>query len=109
MLDGIGWSHHLSGMTIHVKIDETDTHLIEAMAAAARGEDIVLDSVNGARVRLVDAVPAEDAEVEQRSAKRRAAIGMFKDRIGDRDVTVGSLKMDDFWDERDRRKFGDFR
>lgn len=78
------------------------------MAAAVRGEEVVLDSATGARVRLVGE-PVDDKEIERRAAKRRAASGdqMYKHLIGDRDIDVPHLKMDDFWDERDRRKFGD--
>ncbi|WBH16611.1 hypothetical protein [Sphingomonas radiodurans] len=90
-----------------MKIDESDTHLLAAMAAAVRGEEVMLDSSTGTRVRLVGTTPANDAERERRAAKRRAAIGMFKHLVGDRDIDVGSLKMYDFWEERDRRKFGD--
>lgn len=95
-------------MTIHVNLDEVDTQLLEAMAAAARGEEVVLDAA-GARVRLVGAAKESEAEIERRAAKRRAAIGMYSHLVGDREIDVARLKMDDFWDERDRRKFGEFR
>jgi len=91
-------------MAMHVPIGEAKARLPELVAAAVRGEDVVLDSIDAPQVRLVIVPPSD---VEQRAAKRRSAIGMFADLVGDRDIDIRALKADDRWDEHYGRKFGD--
>lgn len=62
-------------MTIHVNIGEAKTRLSELLAAAARGEEVV---VNKAGVPFATLVPTPEAlavEREARAAKRNAAFG----------------------------------
>jgi prevent-host-death family protein len=62
-------------MTIHVNIGEAKTRLSELLAAAARGEEVV---VNKAGVPFATLVPTPEAlavEREARAAKRKAAFG----------------------------------
>lgn len=94
-------------MTVHVNIGEAKTRLSELVAAAVRGEEVVLDKAGEPQVRLVTVSSAAPAEIERRAAKRRAAVGMFKDIIGDRDIDVQRLKADDRWEEHYRTKFAD--
>jgi antitoxin (DNA-binding transcriptional repressor) of toxin-antitoxin stability system len=103
-LDRTHMPRHLCVMTMHVPVGEAKARLSELIAAAVRGEDVVLDSVGAPQVRLVMVHPSE---VERRAAKRRSAIGMFADVVGDRDIDVRALKADDRWDEHYGRKFGD--
>ena len=94
-------------MTIHVNIGDAKTRLSELIAAAIRGEDVVLNKAGTPQVRLV---PVEDAMAVQRAeiAKSRlAAIGMWKDAFEDFDTSLEALKADrGDPDERLRRKFG---
>lgn len=94
-------------MTIHVNIGEAKTRLSELVAAAARGEEVVLDKAGAPQVRLVAVSSGSASEIERRAAKREAAIGMFKRLVGDRDIDVASIKADERWDEHYGRKFAD--
>lgn len=94
-------------MTIHVNIGEAKTRLSELVAAAVDGEDVVLAKAGEPQVRLVTVSPASASEIERRSAKRKAAIGMFKHLVGDRDIDIRRIKAEERWDEHYERKFGD--
>lgn len=94
-------------MTIHVAISDAEKQLAELALAAAQSKQIVVDKAGAPQVRLVGLVLEPSADVERRAAKRRAAIGMYKHLIGDRDINVQFLKADDRWDERYRIKFAD--
>ena len=63
------------------------------------------------RVQQHAAVAVEEAarlSDEERRAKRRLAIGMWKHLVGDREIDVRALKPTDAEiEERYRRKFGD--
>ncbi len=95
-------------MTIHVNIGEAKTRLSELVAAAVRGEEIVLDKAGSPQVRLV---PVEQLDVlarEARAASRRSAIGMFKDHVGGQSIDVARIKREDReYQEAIRRKYGD--
>lgn len=93
-------------MTIHVPIGEAKTRLPELVAAAVRGEEVVLDTAGAPQVRLV-MVPSDTADdIRRRAANRRSAIGMFAHAAGS-EIDVAAIKADDRRDELDRRKFGD--
>ena len=94
-------------MTIHVNIGEAKTRLSELVAAAMRGEEVVLDKAGAPQVRLVPAEETADTEIERRAAKRRTAIGMFRHLVGDRDIDIRQIKADDRWEEHYGRKFAD--
>ena len=101
---------HLQAMTIHVTIGEAEKRLAELVAAAVRGEEVVLAEAGACGVRLVPlaAVPAMDeAERERIRAKRASAFGMYAHLVGHGGIDVRALRMTDAeWEERDRRKFG---
>ena len=61
-------------MTIHVNIGEAKTRLSELVAAAKRGEDVVITKAGKPTARL-QAIDADAAELEL----RLSAFGMFKD------------------------------
>lgn len=94
-------------MTVHVNIGEAKTRLSELVAAAVRGEEIVLDKAGEPQVRLVMVDTKASGEVERRADKRRAAIGMFGHLVENREIDVQKLKADNRWDEHYRVKFGD--
>jgi len=95
-------------MTIHVNIGEAKTRLSQLVAAALRGEDIVLAKAGAPQVRLVPVAEAGEIERERLSTKRRAAIGMFADAFGAYDLSLEALKAErGDPEERERRKFGD--
>lgn len=94
-------------MTIHVNIGDAKTRLSELVAAAVRGEEVVLDKAGTPQVRLVTVSAAESVEVERLAAKRRAAIGMFRHLAEGRDIDILRIKADERWDEHYGRKFAD--
>lgn len=70
-------------MTIHVNIGEAKTRLSELLAAAARGEEVV---VNKAGVPFATLVPTAEALAivrQSRAAKRLAAFGCLADKYKD--------------------------
>lgn len=96
-------------MTIHVNIGKAKTNLSQLVAAAVRGEEVVLNKAGKPQVRLQPVVEDRAAAIERRAAKRRAAFGMYRHLVGDRDINVRDLKMTDAeWDEHYRKKFAAF-
>ena len=57
-------------MTVHVNIGEAKTRLSELVAAAMRGEDVVLDKAGAPQVKLVPVPEAAQARREQIAARR---------------------------------------
>lgn len=68
-------------MTIHVNIGEAKTRLSELVAAAKRGEEVVIARAGTPEVRLVAVDP--DATRNEVAAKRRSFIGSMKGLIRD--------------------------
>lgn len=60
-------------MTIHVNIGEAKTRLSELVAAATRGEEVVITKAGKPTARL-QPIDADAAEIERRAS----AFGMFK-------------------------------
>ncbi len=95
-------------MTIHVNIGEAKTRLSELVAAALRGEEVVLDKAGTPQVKLV---PVEDADNRRRAeigAKRRAAFGALAEKyahLRPEDTVVPPSMTDEEAEERFRRKF----
>ena len=94
-------------MTIHVNIGEAKTRLSELVAAALRGEEVVVSKAGEPQVRLV-AIPQPSAaeELEQRRQKRLSAFGLWKDMFEGVDTTVPPSMTDEELEERWQRKFG---
>jgi prevent-host-death family protein len=96
-------------MTIHVNIGQAKTRLSELLAAAARGEEVV---VNKAGVPFATIVPRPEAvalEREARAAKRLAAIGCLAEKYKNyppEAFDVPPSMTDDEYEERIKRKFG---
>lgn len=96
-------------MTIHVNIGEAKTRLSELLAAAARGEEVV---VNKAGVPFATIVPRPEALMlagEARAAKRRAAIGCLAEKyahLPPEAFDIPPSMTDEEYEERIKRKFG---
>jgi prevent-host-death family protein len=70
-------------MTIHVNIGEAKTRLSKLIAAAKRGEEVVITRAGHPEVRLVPADP--DQRLKEIAEKRKAAFGMWKGKVADVD------------------------
>lgn len=93
-------------MTIHVNIGEAKTRLSELVAAARRGEDVIVANAGQPQVRLVPVGAALEEEVARKAAKRRNAFGKWRHLATDPDnVLVPPSMTDAEYDERMRRKF----
>ena len=67
-------------MPIQVNIGEAETRLSELMAAALRGEEVMIDKAGTPQVKLVPVAEAKKARRQERAARRKAAFGMFADK-----------------------------
>ena len=67
-------------MTVQVNIGEAKTRLSELVAAALRGEDVVLQRSGEPKVRLVALPEALEFERAARAAKRKTAVGFARDK-----------------------------
>jgi prevent-host-death family protein len=83
-------------MTIHVNIGEAKTRLSQLVAAALRGEEVVLQKAGQPQVRLVPVEDARRAEREAIAKRRVAAIGFAGEAA---DITT--LTPEQIRDERD--------
>lgn len=97
-------------MTMHVNIGEAKTRLSELVAAALRGEEVVLDRAGDPQVMLV---PVDDRRLlspAEIAARRKAAFGMFADKYrhlhGTDALDVPPSMTNEELDEHFRRKFG---
>jgi prevent-host-death family protein len=97
-------------MTIHVNIGEAKTRLSELVAAALRGEEVVLDKAGDPQVRLVPVPEADQARRKEIVAKRKAAFGALAHKYrhlhGTDALDVPPSMTDEELEERFRRKFG---
>jgi prevent-host-death family protein len=97
-------------MTIHVNIGEAKTRLSELVAAALRGEEVVLDKAGAPQVKLVPIAQAEKARREAIAARRKAAFGMFADKYrhlhGTDALDIPPSMTGEEAEERFQRKFG---
>jgi antitoxin (DNA-binding transcriptional repressor) of toxin-antitoxin stability system len=90
-------------MTIHVNIGEAKARLSALVSAAKRGEEVFLDKagVPQARIVALEAVIKEDRA--RIIAKRRAAIGMWKEAFVGWDSIVPPSMTEEEIDARERR------
>lgn len=94
-------------MAIHVNIGEAKTRLSELVAAALRGEEVVLQKAGKPQVRLVALEEASRAERIAIARKRMAAIGKFRKEFEGYDLSIEALKADrPDPDDRERRTLG---
>lgn len=93
-------------MTIHVNIGEAKTRLSQLIAAALRGEEVVVDHNGEPKVRLVPIETVDDAARERRAAKRRAFIGSWAKEFEGYSTDFGPSMTDEEVEERWNRKLG---
>lgn len=94
-------------MTIHVNIGEAKTRLSQLIAAALRGEEVVVDKDGKPQVRLTPVAEASEAERERLSAKRRAFIGKWAKAFEGLDIGPDEIRgMREYSEER-RKLYGD--
>ena len=93
-------------MTIHVNIGEAKTRLSQLIAAALRGEEIVVDKDGKPQVRLVAVEDATAAERERIAAKRRAFIEEWSKKAAGFRYEPEPSMTDQEIEERWQRKFG---
>lgn len=93
-------------MTIHVSIGEAEARLTELVAAAMRGEDIVLDEAGEPQVQLMPVDRHAAMLRAERAARRRSALGMWKGLLTDEQATISPSMTDEEVEERWNRKFG---
>lgn len=94
-------------MTIHVNIGEAKTRLSELIAAALRGEEVILNKAGRPVARLVPEQGAIELEREAIAAKRRAMFGAWADRykhLPDDAFDIPPPLGEDYWEERIARK-----
>jgi prevent-host-death family protein len=94
-------------MTIHVNIGEAKTRLSQLIAAALRGEEVVVDKDGTPQVRLVPVEEASEAERERIVARRRAAIGKWAEDFEGFDVTPESIRAERQYSDTRRKLHGD--
>lgn len=96
-------------MGIHVSIGDAEKRLAELVAAALRGEEVILDAEGSAAVRLVAITPGPMTDAERRSVaeRRRVALTEVRKAFDGADLSLAALKADRVdSDERFERKFG---
>jgi prevent-host-death family protein len=96
-------------MTIHVNIGEAKTRLSELLAAAARGEEVVVQKAGVPFATIVPRPEALALEREARVAKRKAAFGCLADKYAGyppEAFDVPPSMTDEEYEERIERKFG---
>jgi antitoxin (DNA-binding transcriptional repressor) of toxin-antitoxin stability system len=93
-------------MAIHVNIGEAKTQLSKLIAAALRGEEVVVDKDGKPQVRLEPVAEPSAAERERLSAKRRSALGMWKKEFEGFSTDLPPSMTDGEIEERYQRKFG---
>lgn len=94
-------------MTIHVNIGEAKTRLSQLVAAALRGEQVVLDKNGKPQVKLVPIETATDEERQRRAAKRRAAFGMWAKEFEGFDTSPEAIRSERQYSEERRKLYGD--
>jgi antitoxin (DNA-binding transcriptional repressor) of toxin-antitoxin stability system len=93
-------------VTIHVNIGEAKTRLSQLIAAALRGEEIVVDKDGQPQVRLVPVPGASDAERQRIAERRRAFIEKWSKKAAGFRYDPEPSMTDEEMEQRWHRKFG---
>jgi prevent-host-death family protein len=98
-------------MTIHVNIGEAKTRLSELVAAALRGEEVVLQRAGEPQVVLTPVAAAEQRRRQEIGARRKAAFGFLADKYrhlhGTDALDVPPSMTDEEYEARIKRKPGE--
>ena len=96
-------------MAIHVNIGEAKTRLSELLAAAARGEEVIVQKAGVPFATIVPRPEALAIEREARAARRAAAFGCLAEKYAGyppEAFDVPPSMTDEEYEERIKRKFG---
>ena len=96
-------------MTIHVNIGEAKTRLSELLAAAARGEEVVVQKAGVPFATIVPRPEALAIERESRAAKRKSAFGCLAEKyahLPPEAFDIPPSMTDEEYEKRIKRKFG---
>jgi prevent-host-death family protein len=95
-------------MTIHVNVGEAKTRLSELLAAAARGEEVIVQKAGVPFATIVPRPEALAIEREARAAKRKAAFGCLAEKYANyppEAFDIPPSMTDEEYEERIKRKF----
>lgn len=93
-------------MTIHVNIGKAKAQLSKLIAAAERGEEVILDKAGKPVARIVPLGDQEVARREEIIRSRKSAFGMYKHLVGNQEIEIPPSMTDEELEERFERKFG---
>ena len=94
-------------MTIHVNIGEAKTRLSELVAAARRGEEVVVNKAGVPQIRFTAIDPEDSRDGDAIVARRMRALGMYRHLVKGDPPLVRDLKpTDDEIEDHYRKKFG---
>ena len=93
-------------MTRHFNIGEAKAKLSQLIAAALRGEDVVIDHHGKPQVRLVPVAEASEQERARKGSKRREFFGSWAKAFEGHSTDIGPSMSDEDVEERWLRKFG---
>ncbi|HEX8363910.1 MAG TPA: type II toxin-antitoxin system prevent-host-death family antitoxin [Allosphingosinicella sp.] len=93
-------------MTIHVNIGEAKTRLSQLVAAALRGEEVVLQKAGLPQVRLVPVADASRAEREAIARRRVESIGFARGEIAAEGPTPEDIRAERLYSPWRRRAHG---
>ena len=94
-------------MTIHVSIGDAKARLSALVEAALRGEEVILQDGGVSKLKLVPIGTVADGERAEAAIRRRANIGIYRQKYAGRDLTVPRSMTDEDVEERFGRKFGE--
>lgn len=93
-------------MTKHFNVGEAKAKLSQLIAAAKRGEDVVIDHDGTPQVRLVKIDSVEGEARAERARKRASALGMWRDAFRTwPETSLGPSMTDEDVEARWKRKF----
>jgi len=93
-------------MTLHFNIGEAKAKLSQLIAAARRGEDVVIDHDGKPQVRLVLVEEASAAERERLAVKRRSAFGMWAKEFEGFDTDPEAIRKERGYSMKRRELYG---
>ena len=93
-------------MSIHVNIGEAKTRLSQLVAAALRGEEVVLQRAGVPQVKLMPIEEASRAEREALARRRVASIGFAREQAGEASLGPEEIRGERRYSEWRRQAHG---